>query len=44
MKTNKSYKGWLALSAVVALFSTASVRLRRRQAPAGWEYTADRKE
>ncbi|MHC3775066.1 DUF4142 domain-containing protein [Pantoea agglomerans] len=26
MKTNKSYKGWLAISAVVALFSTASVQ------------------
>ncbi|MCH9406092.1 DUF4142 domain-containing protein [Pantoea agglomerans] len=36
MKTNKSYKGWLAISAVVALFSTASVQAETQtSAPQG---------
>jgi len=36
MKINKSYKGWLAVSAVVALFSTASVQAETQtSAPQG---------
>ncbi|SUC48645.1 DUF4142 domain-containing protein [Pantoea agglomerans] len=36
MKANKSYKGWLAISAVVALFSTASVQAETQtSAPQG---------
>ena len=33
MKNNKSYKGWLAISAVVALCSTATVQAETQKAP-----------
>ena len=37
MKNNKSYKGWLAISAVVALCSTATVQAETQtSAPQGW--------